>query len=100
MVDNKEWQGCNLLDMSQLSCKIFLNKNKGGGLGFWTVIKMVKERFKESRKGETNKIGEGLFIGDNANKKERQRKEECLQMVMGLWFKKLRGKRKRSVLAH
>jgi hypothetical protein len=61
---------------------------------------MVKERFKESRKGETNKIGEGLFIGDNANKKERQRKEECLQMVMGLWFKKLRGKRKRSVLAH
>jgi hypothetical protein len=61
---------------------------------------MVKESFKESRRGETNKIGERLSIGDNANKKERQRKEECLQMVMGLWFKKLRGKRKRSVLVH
>jgi hypothetical protein len=61
LLDNKEWQGCNLVDMSQPSCKIFLNKNERGGLGFWTIIKIVKESFKEFRRGETNKIGESCL---------------------------------------
>jgi hypothetical protein len=32
---------------------------------------MVKESFKDSRKGETNEIGKRLSIGGNAKKKER-----------------------------
>ncbi len=54
--------------MSQPSCKIFFNKNKGGGLGFWTIIKMLKESFKEFSREETNEIGERLSIGGNAKK--------------------------------
>ncbi len=61
---------------------------------------MVKENLKESRRGETNEIRKRFSISNNVKIKERQRKEECLQMVTGLGFKKLRGKRKRSVLAH
>jgi len=61
---------------------------------------MVKEKLQESRRGETNEIRKRFSISSNFFKKGRQRKEECLQMVMGLGFKKLRGKRKKSVLAH
>jgi hypothetical protein len=65
-----------------------------GGLGFWIITKMVKESFKESKRGETNEIGERSSIGGDVKKKERQRKEG-LQMGMGLGFKKLRGTRKK-----
>jgi hypothetical protein len=33
LLDNKEWQGCGFLNMSQLGCSFFLNKNKKGGKG-------------------------------------------------------------------
>ncbi len=63
----------------QPSCKIFLNKNKGEGLGFWTVIKMVKESFKESRRGETNEIGGKLPISGNEKKRKGKGKKNVFK---------------------
>ncbi len=33
LINNKKWQGCGLLNMSQLGYNFLLNKNKRGGKG-------------------------------------------------------------------
>jgi len=87
---NKEWQGCNLLNMSQPSCNPLLNKNKKGGKGLgFRVLDYDHDGFKVHEcvcKGRDKRNKSQFVYKWQCKKRIKVKEKKCMHVVMGLGF--------------